>query len=183
MLPNNLNFYITDYNNVGNFHNKNITHWFTFNQPNSTYALDLKQFGGAQVYSYQFHDVFDKSVHPMELVWPTVRDIMFIVDQANNIRKDLARGKQVNVLFNCFAGISRSTAAAYIVLCVIMGEYNERACWAEVLSKRPIARANPLMVSIADDHLNRGGKMMTPLSNCLDFLRRDADSDQSCLLF
>ena len=64
-----------------------------------------------------------------------------------------------------------------------MGEYNERACWEGVLSRRPIARANPLMVSIADDHLNRGGKMMTPLKNCLDFLRRDADSDQSCLLF
>ena len=112
-----------------------------------------------------------------------MRDIIFIADQANNIKKELARGKQVNVLFNCMAGISRSTAAAYIVLNVIMGEWSERAIWAEVLNKRPIARPNPLMVSTADDHLNRDGKMMTPLKNCLDFLRRDGDSNESCLLF
>jgi len=180
MRINNFNFFITDADHVGQFKDKGITHWFTFNQPKSSYELDLKQFGDIEVFSYIFHDAFDKNVHPSVLVFPAVEDVMSIVKHANDIKKQIDNGEKVTVLFNCAAGISRSTAAAYIVLNVIYGEWNERACWEEIRYRRPIARPNPLMVNIADDHLNRGFKMIAPIKNCVDFSRQGNDD---CLLF
>lgn len=63
------------------------------------------------------------------------------------------------LLIHCWAGISRSTAAAYIALCLFNpGEDEDRL--ARLLRRSaPEATPNPLLVSLADQLLAREGRM------------------------
>ena len=64
------------------------------------------------------------------------------------------------MLIHCWAGVSRSTAAAYAVACARSERGREQA-WAEHLrAVAPTATPNPLIVALADHLLNRDGDMV-----------------------
>lgn len=77
------------------------------------------------------------------------------------------------VLVHCSAGISRSTAAAYIGLCQALGPGGERDALAAVIAARPQALPNRRIVRIADDLLGRGGEMTQVIAEHLDAWRQD----------
>lgn len=62
------------------------------------------------------------------------------------------------LLIHCWAGISRSSAAAYILACV-RNEGHERAIAEDLRHRAPFATPNPLMVSLGDALLAREGRM------------------------
>jgi predicted protein tyrosine phosphatase len=64
------------------------------------------------------------------------------------------------LVFHCFAGISRSTAAAYITACALAPERDEFAIARDLRQASPTATPNALLVALADDHLGRGGRMV-----------------------
>ncbi|HEX2593853.1 MAG TPA: protein-tyrosine phosphatase family protein [Rhizomicrobium sp.] len=64
------------------------------------------------------------------------------------------------MLVHCWAGISRSTAAAFIVACDRLGPGNEVALAQMLRSRAAHAAPNRLMVQIGDDILGRRGKMV-----------------------
>jgi predicted protein tyrosine phosphatase len=67
------------------------------------------------------------------------------------------------MVVHCWAGISRSTAAAFISLCAI----NPRSCEEQIAlrlrSASPTAQPNRLMIRLADDALCRGGRMVAAI--------------------
>ncbi|CAN0509714.1 unnamed protein product [Discosporangium mesarthrocarpum] len=63
------------------------------------------------------------------------------------------------LLIHCWAGVSRSTAAAYIAQCVLTPDADELALARELRAVSPPATPNKLMVIHADLLLNRGGRM------------------------
>jgi predicted protein tyrosine phosphatase len=64
------------------------------------------------------------------------------------------------MLVHCWAGVSRSSAAAFILACERCPDASERTI-AEHLRKASMAATpNPLMVELADDMLSRGGQMV-----------------------
>lgn len=64
------------------------------------------------------------------------------------------------MLVHCWAGISRSSATAFILACERCPRTPERTI-AEHLRKVSVAATpNPLMVQLADDMLGRGGRMV-----------------------
>jgi predicted protein tyrosine phosphatase len=63
-------------------------------------------------------------------------------------------------LVHCWAGISRSTAAAYIVLCDLHGPGHEYEIAKALRLRAPHAQPNRLMIRHADALLGRGGEMM-----------------------
>lgn len=68
------------------------------------------------------------------------------------------------LVVHCWAGISRSTAAAFIVMCA-NNEPGKEALIASVLrDASPSATPNALMVQIADDVLGRRGRMVDAVS-------------------
>lgn len=68
------------------------------------------------------------------------------------------------LVINCFAGISRSTAAAYIVAASLTPERDEaELAWALRLAS-PSATPNPRLVRHADEILGREGRMVTAIA-------------------
>lgn len=63
------------------------------------------------------------------------------------------------LLIHCWAGVSRSTAAAYVIACA-RSKPGREAEWAERLrAAAPSATPNPLIVALADRQLKRDGAM------------------------
>jgi predicted protein tyrosine phosphatase len=68
--------------------------------------------------------------------------------------------REAPFLVHCWAGISRSTAAAYTLLCDIRGPGHEDAIARELRELAPHAQPNRLMIRHADHLLGRGGRMI-----------------------
>ena len=64
-----------------------------------------------------------------------------------------------SLLIHCWAGISRSTATAYIAACLHNPEADESVIAEEIGRASPTAYPNTRIVRLADDMLNRGGRM------------------------
>jgi predicted protein tyrosine phosphatase len=83
---------------------------------------------------------------------------------ADHVRSLIDFGRSWNaqapMLVHCWAGISRSMAAAYIVLCDRFGPGAERELAQAIRARAPHAFPNPLLVQLADDILLRDGRMV-----------------------
>lgn len=82
-----------------------------------------------------------------------------VVPAAKAVETILTLRATPTLLIHCFAGVSRSTAAAYILACSRRPAGEESDMAAQLRALSPEATPNPLMVSIADEILNRGGEM------------------------
>jgi predicted protein tyrosine phosphatase len=63
------------------------------------------------------------------------------------------------LLIHCFAGVSRSTAAAYIAACALAPERDEFTIARALRAASPTASPNARLVALADDALGRRGRM------------------------
>jgi predicted protein tyrosine phosphatase len=68
------------------------------------------------------------------------------------------------LVIHCWAGISRSTAAAYISLCALLPETDEVELARRLRTAAPSATPNARLVSLADDHLDRNGRMVSAIA-------------------
>jgi predicted protein tyrosine phosphatase len=64
------------------------------------------------------------------------------------------------IVFHCFAGISRSTAAAYIAACALRPSHSEAEIARALRQASPSATPNRRLVTLADDILDRKGRMV-----------------------
>ena len=64
------------------------------------------------------------------------------------------------ILVHCWAGISRSTAATYTILCDRAGPGAEREIADVLRARAPHAQPNKLLVRLADEALGRNGAMV-----------------------
>jgi predicted protein tyrosine phosphatase len=67
------------------------------------------------------------------------------------------------LLIHCWAGVSRSTAAAFIAACALRPHRDEAEFAQEVRVKSPTATPNPRLVALADSMLGRNGRMVTAI--------------------
>lgn len=64
------------------------------------------------------------------------------------------------LVVHCYAGISRSTAAAFISACVLSPKADEIAIAKRLREASPTASPNPRLVALADRYLGRKGRMV-----------------------
>lgn len=76
------------------------------------------------------------------------------------------------LLIHCWAGISRSTAAAYIAACALGPMRDEEEIAVELRAASPSATPNARLVAIADGLLGRDGRM----SAAIEGIGRGADA-------
>jgi predicted protein tyrosine phosphatase len=68
--------------------------------------------------------------------------------------------RRAPVVVHCFAGISRSTAAAFSGLCAVRPDLDEAEIAWRLRSRSPQATPNLRIVTLADLILGRGGRMV-----------------------
>ena len=68
------------------------------------------------------------------------------------------------MVIHCYAGISRSTAAAYIAACALDSSRDEAEVAAALRLASPSATPNRLFVEIADRLLGRDGRMVAAIA-------------------
>jgi predicted protein tyrosine phosphatase len=83
------------------------------------------------------------------------------VDQL--VRFALSWDRQGPLVIHCWAGISRSTAAAFITLCALNPDVPERLLARRLRQASATASPNRLLISLADARLNRCGRMVTAI--------------------
>jgi predicted protein tyrosine phosphatase len=65
------------------------------------------------------------------------------------------------MVVHCYAGVSRSTAAALITAAALNPERAEAEIAATIRARSPTATPNLRLVAVADDLLNRGGRLLS----------------------
>ncbi len=68
------------------------------------------------------------------------------------------------LVVHCFAGISRSTAAAYIIAAALSPERDEAELARALRRASPSATPNARLVALADDMLGRQGRMIAAIA-------------------
>lgn len=96
-----------------------------------------------------FHDIVELTP---DLVAPDAEVMRAILDFGRGAQEDRA------MLIHCWAGISRSSAAAYAIACDRNPGY-EADIADELRRRSPYVTPNKLMVRLADETLGRNGRM------------------------
>jgi predicted protein tyrosine phosphatase len=106
----------------------------------------------------RLHLVFHDIVGAREgLIAPSGEIIKSVLDFGR------ARARETPLLIHCWAGISRSSAAAYILACDRHpGQESEIA--DALRARAPFVTPNRLMVALADDLLGRNGAMVDAIA-------------------
>jgi predicted protein tyrosine phosphatase len=68
--------------------------------------------------------------------------------------------RRAPLVIHCYAGISRSTAAAFVTACALAPERDEEAVARALRRASPTATPNAHLVALADAHLGREGRMV-----------------------
>lgn len=76
------------------------------------------------------------------------------------------------MVVHCWAGISRSTAGAFVAACRLMPHRDEAEIARELRGKSPSATPNARLVRIADALMGRGGRM----AKAVEAIGRGADA-------
>jgi predicted protein tyrosine phosphatase len=111
-------------------------------------SLDSRDLGCRRQLNLSFNDIAERRAG---LVAPDADLVQAIIDFGR-------AAQEYPMLINCWAGISRSSAAAYVIVCERNPGF-ERQIADELRRLAPAVTPNRLVVSIADDLLARGGRM------------------------
>jgi predicted protein tyrosine phosphatase len=69
------------------------------------------------------------------------------------------------MVIHCYAGISRSTASAFMAACALNPHRDEFSIARQIRRASPTAYPNRLIVTLADEVLGRGGRMIRALDD------------------
>ena len=98
---------------------------------------------------------FDDIIEPMEgMIAPAeehVRELLTFVDRWDRSQP---------MVVHCYAGISRSTAGAFISLCAVNPNRSEQEIAGLIRAASPTATPNARLVAFADRLLDRRGRMV-----------------------
>lgn len=68
------------------------------------------------------------------------------------------------LVVHCWAGISRSTAAAFVTVCALNPDRDEEQVARRIRDLSPEATPNPRIIAIADNLLGRQGRMVAAIA-------------------
>ena len=71
--------------------------------------------------------------------------------------------RKAPIIVHCYAGVSRSTAAAFIIACALAPERSEQTIAQAIRTASPTATPNARLVAVADRMLGRGGRMVAAI--------------------
>jgi len=130
-----------------------VTHVLSILDPGWPEPESLSSFGLDRRLRLRFHDVIE--AHP-GWVAPERWDVELLLAFA----RDLAVSSETHLLVHCHAGVSRSTAAAVLVLAQTCPDRPADQALEAVVRLRPRAWPNLRMLELGDEILGRQGEII-----------------------
>jgi predicted protein tyrosine phosphatase len=103
-------------------------------------------------------DMDDITEAQVDMALPSEKHIVELLDFVTDWNQNAP------MLVHCFAGMSRSTACAFIALCALNPKHTEARIAAAMSRLSPTATPNRRLVALADDILGRDGQMIAAVS-------------------
>ncbi len=162
--------YIDGVDQVTYYDNMGITHVISIGHKGEK-PPSVAHFGTAvKLHRFEFYDVHELNQCAMDYEddqWPTQDDVASMIEVFKTFTAD------DKILFHCHAGISRSTAAAFICLVTLGVPYVSALSTVRWVRKksagRDVAFPNILLVKHADNILKHDGKMTEWMAERLGF--------------
>lgn len=163
---------------VNGFASLDVTHLLSLEDPGTPKVTPM-WFRGVHE-QLQFHDVENAAEATSIQGTPPCREKVRAILQFGQ-RCLVAAGdpKPVTVLVHCFAGISRSPAAAFVLARQALGHGSDHEALEHVRTVRPHGVPNSLIVRHADALLDAGGGMLRALAPMKDSLRRELEEQKA----
>jgi len=109
------------------------------------------------------------SIEPENHLWLQLHDIStpldgYVAPQTEHLEQLITFVRrwpqETPLVMHCYAGVSRSAAAAFVSVCALNPASDEQAIAAALRRASPTATPNIRIVSLADDLLARNGRMV-----------------------
>ncbi|MFA7173901.1 MAG: protein-tyrosine-phosphatase [Kiritimatiellia bacterium] len=140
------------------FETRGITHLLSIDSPGSPTATP-EWFTGTH-WHVAFVDFESKKMAAIFGATPPAKRDAELILELGDTCLTTSRTCNTHLLIHCLAGVSRSTAAAYAIICKLLGPGSEEVAFEHLLDIRPCASPNRLVVKYADQLLNRKGAMI-----------------------
>jgi predicted protein tyrosine phosphatase len=114
------------------------------------------------------------AIAPENHLWLQVHDISeptegYVIAQPKHVEELIAFvrrwPREAPLIIHCLAGISRSTAAAFVAVCALNPASDERNIAKALRNASPTATPNIRIVTIADGLLGRQGRMINAVKS------------------
>jgi predicted protein tyrosine phosphatase len=129
-----------------------VTHVLSILDPNSPDPLEFAAFAPHRRLILRFHDVIEPQP---DQIAPTRED----VERLLVFGREVSETPEANLLIHCRAGVSRSTAAAALILTQANPEWPASMALDAVAAIRPRAWPNLLILEFGDALLGRNGEI------------------------
>jgi predicted protein tyrosine phosphatase len=109
------------------------------------------------------------AIAPENHLWLQLHDISaplhgYVTPESEHVERLIAFvrrwPRQTPMVVHCYAGVSRSTAAAFVSVCALNPASDEQAVAAALRRASPTATPNIRIVALADHLLGRSGRMV-----------------------
>ncbi len=144
---------------LGAFQDADVTHVLSILDPGYPEPADFAGYGPHKRLTLRFDDVIDPAPgllppepHHVEALLEFGRGLAAAIDDPLS-----------HLLIHCHAGISRSTASMTILLAEARPETDEDLIFQHIREIRPQAWPNSRMIALADELLDRGGRLSAAL--------------------
>ena len=134
-----------------------VTHVLSILGPKASDPADFAEFAPHRRLNLRFHDVIEP--HPDQL-GPTREHVERLLEFGREVNET----PEAHLLVHCHAGISRSTAAATLLLMQANPQWSARSALEAIAALRPQAWPNLLILEIGDELLGRNGEIVAAAS-------------------
>lgn len=146
---------------LGDHRARDVTHVLSILDPEYPVPDDFGAYDSHQRTTLYFHDVIEPNGRT---VLPGRDHVEAILDFGRALAADTAGQHGAHLLVHCHQGISRSTAAAAMLIAQADSGLDEASIFAQLLSVRRQAWPNSLMIAFADELLGRDGRLSAALA-------------------
>jgi predicted protein tyrosine phosphatase len=140
---------------------RGVTHVLSILDPDWGEPTDFETYAPHHRATLRFHDAIEPAPNTM---LPRSDHVEEILRFGGSMTQNANRGEEAHLLVHCHMGISRSTAAMAILIAQSNPDENEEKIFAQLLSLRPQAWPNLLMIEFADALLGRHGRLLSALA-------------------
>jgi predicted protein tyrosine phosphatase len=134
-----------------------VSHVLSFLDPEAPEPEMLAAYPPHRRAVLRFHDVIERA---HSAVAPEEGDIARLLAFAREAWRPSSPAPPAHLLVHCHAGVSRSTAASFLILAEAHPAWSGREILEEVLRLRPQAWPNLLILELGDALLGRGGEIL-----------------------